>query len=125
MKKIIKLVFISFMLLFALTAIYAEEPKVNIAMTTNELAFSLNLLSTIDLTGEEVGPFLDIKNMLTGAYKDASSSKKGSADVNLLLPAAKNFVFFMQRVKLKGADASLFYDLNKKIVDSIKKVSKS
>ncbi len=125
MKKMLKTTVLSFALLFIIATAYAEDPKVNIVLTANELAFSLNLLNTIDLTGEEVGPFLDIKNLLTSAYKESSGSKKGSADVNFALPVAKNFIFFMQRVKLKGADATLFYDLNKKIVDNIKRVTKS
>jgi hypothetical protein len=37
---------------------------------------------------------------------------------------AKNFLFFMQRAKLRGEDATVFYDLNKKMVAAIKKVSK-
>jgi hypothetical protein len=124
MSKKIKTSVLSVVCIFLVSIVYAEDPKVIINLNTNELAFSLNLLNTIDLTGEEVGPFLEIKNLLTASYKESSSSKKGSTDVHFELPMARNFVFFMQRVKLKGADAALFYDLNKKIVDNIKKVSK-
>lgn len=123
MSKIIKTTLLAAILMCMITSLYADDPKVSINLNANELAFSLNLMNTIDLAGEEVGPFLDVKNLLTSSYKDASGSKKGYADVNFLLPVAKNFLFFMQRAKLKGADATIFYDLNKKIVDNIKKVS--
>jgi hypothetical protein len=121
-KKIMTAVF-SAVLMFIITTVNAEDPKVSVNLSANELAFSLNILNTIDIVGEEVGPFLDVKNLLTSSYKDASSSKKGATDVNFPLPMAKNFVFFIQRAKLKGADATIFYDLSKKVVDSIKKVS--
>ncbi len=124
MSNILKRAVFLISIILALSAVYADDPRVSINLNTNELAFSLNLLNTIDLTGEEVGPFLDIKNLLTSSYKEASGSKKGATDVNFMLPMAKNFIFFMQRVKLKGADATLFYDLNKKIVDHIKKAAK-
>lgn len=123
MSKMIKTTILTAVLMFVISSVYAEDPKVSINLSANELAFSLNILNTIDIAGEEVGPFLDVKNLLTSSYKDASSSKKGATDVNFPLPMAKNFVFFIQRAKLKGADATVFYDLSKKLVDSIKKAS--
>jgi hypothetical protein len=118
-----KLMVLSLVLSFACPGVYAEE-KVGVPLTAGELAFSLNMVNSIELSGGEVGPFLDIKSLLTSAYKDASGGKKGSADVEFTVPMAKNFLFFMQRAKLKGDDAAVFFDLSKKIVAAIKKVTK-
>jgi len=123
MRNILKTAVISIGAIFIISNVYAKDVKVNVELTTNELAFSLNILNTIELAGEEVGPFLDVKNLLTDSYKEASSSKKTSVTVDFSEPVAKNFLFFMQRAKLKGSDATIFYDLSKKMVDSIKKAA--
>ena len=101
-----------------------KDDKVKVAFTTDELAFSINILNTIDLSGEEVMPFMDIKNLLMDVYKDVSSGKKKNADVDFTITTAKNFLFFIQRAKLKGADAVLFNDVTNKMVEAIKKADK-
>ena len=123
MVKTAKLTLAALAVLVAVVAARAEE-KVAVNMNTGELAFSLNLLNSIELAGGEVGPFLDIKALLESSYKESSGGKKGSTDVGFTVPMAKNFLFFMQRAKLRGEDATVFYDLNKKMVAAIKKVSK-
>ncbi len=123
MSRIIKSTVLSLALIFLAATAYAEE-KVVVNFTAGELAFSLNLMNSIELAGGEVGPFLDIKSLLTSAYKEASGGKKNSTDVEFTVPMAKNFLFFMQRAKLKGEDATVFYDLSKKMVAAIKKATK-
>jgi len=98
-----------------------KDSKVKISFTTDELAFSINILNSIDLLGEEVMPFMDIKNLLLGVYKDVSSGKKKNADVEFTAVSAKNFLLFIQRAKLKGAEAILFNDVTNKTVEAIKK----
>jgi len=98
-----------------------KDDKVKVAFTTDELAFSINVLNSIDLLGEEVMPFMDIKNLLMGVYKDVSSGKNKNADVDFTSASAKNFLLFIQRAKLKGAEAVLFNDVCSKTIEAIKK----
>ena len=98
-----------------------KDVKVKVALTADELAFSINILNSIDLAGEEVKPFMDIKNLLMAVYKDISSGKKKNADVEFTTVSAKNFLLFIQRAKLKGAEAVLFNDVSNKMVAAIKK----
>jgi len=100
---------------------YGKEDKVNVAFTTDELAFSINVLNSIDLLGEEVLPFMDIKNLLMGVYKDVSSGKRKNANVEFTSTTSRNFLFFIQRAKLKGAEAVMFNDVCNKVVEAIKK----
>jgi predicted Fe-Mo cluster-binding NifX family protein len=64
---------------------------------------------------------MDIKNLLMSVYKDVSSGKKKNADVEFTTTSSKNFLLFIQRVKLKGTEAVLFNDLSNKMVEAIKK----
>ena len=78
----------------------------------------------MDIIGEEVQPFMDIKNVLMDVYKEVSGGKKKSGDVNFTLPMAKNFLFFMQRGRFKGVDAAIFNNISTKMIEAIKKESK-
>ncbi len=104
-----------------MTAAVAKDPKVSIKFTSEELALCINILNTIDLRGDEVMPFIDIKNLLVDEYKSVSSDKKKSVEIDFPLPMAKNFLFFMQRAKLKGAEAEIFNDICNKMIKAIKK----
>jgi hypothetical protein len=107
-----------------LTTVRAEE-KVSVKLSTEELALSVNMMGSIELAGEEAGPFVDVMNLLRASYKESSGSRKGVAEVDFPVPMAKNFLFFMQRFRLKGADAAAFHDLSRKIVEGVKKATKS
>jgi hypothetical protein len=101
-----------------------SDKKISVKFTADELAFSISALNSVDLTGEEVTPFIDIRNLLIAEYKEMTAGKKQGADINFTMATAKNFVFFLQRVKLKGAEANLFNDIISKMVETIKKESK-
>jgi len=102
----------------------AKDKNISVDFTLEELAFSINILDTIELKGEEVSPFMEIKNKFITIYKKNSTEKNKSAEINLTLPAAKNFLFFMQRARLKGADASFFNNISNKMIEAIRKESK-
>ena len=102
-----------------------KDDKVKVNFTADELTFSINVLNTIDILGEEVMPFMDVKNLLMDVLKkEVSSGKKKSADVDFTTTTAKNFVFLMQRAKLKGAEAVMFNEICNKTVEAIKKAEK-
>ena len=119
--KTMKRIIITLLCASFIGIVYGKDDKVKVAFTTDELAFSINILNSIDLLGEEVIPFMDIKNLLMDVYKDVSSGKKKNAEVEFTSTTAKNFLFFIQRAKLKGAEAVLFNDVCNKTIEAIKK----
>ena len=121
MIKEMKKVMATILCLCFISIVYGKDDKVKVAFTTDELAFSINVLNSIDLVGEEVMPFMDIKNLLMDVYKDVSSGKKKNAEVEFTTVSAKNFLFFIQRAKLKGAEAVLFNDVCNKTIEELKK----
>jgi hypothetical protein len=123
MKKICGVVAFVVMI-SAMSVAFAGDQKVTVKFTSDELAFSVSALNSIDLSGDEVNAFVDVKNEIFTTYKDVSASRKTSGDVSFTLPEEKNFLFFMRRVKLKGAEATLFNDVTAKIIDTLKKESK-
>lgn len=98
--------------------------KVSVKYKTEELAFLIGAFNTIELTGEEVSVFVDIRNNIITVYKEASSGKKQTGEVTFSLANAKNCLYFMQRIKIKGAEASIFNDISSKMVEAIKKEAK-
>jgi hypothetical protein len=117
MKKI-------FAALLIITAggLFAKDEKIRVNLTVDELAFSINAISSIEISGEEVPPFMDLKKLLTGIYKKASSAKKGNADIVFIVPQARNFLLLMQRAKFRASEAFLFQGISGKIVDALKKI---
>jgi len=103
---------------------HSKDDKVKVAFTRDELTFSINVLNTIDIVGEEVMPFMDVKNLLMDVHKDISSGKKKNAEVEFTITTAKNFVFLLQRARLKGAEAVMFNEICNKTVEAIKKAEK-
>jgi len=103
---------------------YGKEERIKVEFALEELVFSINVLNSIDIIGEEVQPFLDIKNTFMEVYKEVSGSKKKSGEVSFTLPMAKNFLFFMQRGRFKGVDAEIFNKISTKMIEAIKKESK-
>jgi len=124
MAKFIKSTVLAAAVICIMTSGYAKEDKFKVEFAIEELAFSINVLNSIDITGEEVQPFMDIKNALMDEYKEVSGSKKKSGNVSFTLPMAKNFLFFMQRGRFKGVDAEIFNKISTRMIEKIKKESK-
>lgn len=122
MKNSIKALFLA-VLLIAAAPVYSKDDKVNVPFTVEELAFSINILNSIELKGEEVPPYIDIRNLLMDVYKDVSSGKRKNASTEFSMAMARNFLFFIQRARLKGSEAVMFNDVNSKVVEAIKKSS--
>ena len=124
MKKFSVFVACFLVLVSVITVCAADQPKVTVKLTSDELAFAVSTLNSVELTGEEVSAFMEVKNDVVNAYKEISASKKSSGDVTFTVAEAKNFLYFMRRVKLKGAEASIFNEVTNKIIDTLKKEAK-
>ena len=120
MRKIIAAAF----LLFAVVSGFAKTEKIKVNFTMEELAFSINAINSIEISGEESKPYLDIKNLLVNAYKKASLYENDNADIVFIIPQVKNFLILMQRAKFRGSEAFLFDGISGKIVDALKKTGK-
>jgi len=119
MKKII-----AALLLFTAVSLFAGNEKIKVNFTINELAFSINAIDSIEISGEETAPYLDIKNMLIRVYKKASSAERENVDIVFIIPQAKNFLILLQRAKFRGMEAFLLNDISGKIVNALKKADK-
>ncbi len=124
MSRFMRVVAILGLVLCVVTFGYGKEERIKVEFALEELVFSINVLNSIDIIGEEVQPFLDIKNTFMEVYKEVSGSKKKSGEVSFTLPMAKNFLFFMQRGRFKGVDAEIFNKISTKMIEAIKKESK-
>ncbi len=121
MKKHLFYIFLSFILLLSLSTAYAKKDSFEVNFKLKELAFAINALNSIELIGEEVTPFIDVRNLLIKEYKKVSSGKKKEVGVEFTMANARNFLFFMQRARFKGVQAVLFNDISTRMVNAIKK----
>jgi len=117
MKKLI----ITLLCVSVISTAYTQNNKITVTFTTDELAFSINILNSIDISGEEIKAFNDLKNLLTDVYKDISLGEEKKAEVEFTLISARNFLVLIQRAKLKGAEVVMFNDISNKTVEAIKK----
>ena len=107
-----------------ITTAHSQNNKITVIFTTDELAFSINILNSIDISGEEINPYNYLKNLLTDVYKDISLGEEDKAEVEFTPITARNFLIFIQRAKLKGAEVVMFNDISNKTVEAIKKAGK-
>lgn len=88
-----------------------------------DVAYVLNSLNTIEIKGEEVDAFLNVKNLLTTAVQAAIKEKKKNEDIitiEMSVQQGQAIVNLMQRVKLTGANA----EKHKRAIDAIVKAAK-
>jgi hypothetical protein len=131
MKKGLKLsvlmLLVTFMLSFTTTALaQASKKTTDIKMSVEEIFYVVNLLQRIEISGNEVTPFLAIFNKLKDKTKDAVEKKLKAANkmnVRLNVTELRNFLLFMQRTKIVGAEAGKFKGVAQKVINGIKKLS--
>ncbi len=121
MKKYYLNIFLSFIFLLFVSTAYAKKDSFEVSFKIKELAFAINALNSIELMGEEVSPFMDVRTILVKKYKKVSSGQKKEIDVEFTMATARNFLFFMQRARFKGIQASLFNDISTRMVNAIRK----
>ena len=88
------------------------------SMPLSEIAFSIQLLESIELMGSEVDALMDLRLILIPPIVKANNEKKQANEVVTLefkIQQAQNLLAFLKRAKLNGADVERF----KKITDII------
>lgn len=76
-----------------------------------DMHFALNVLNTIEIKGDQVNAFLDIKNLFTGAIEYAQKNGLKISDafkISTTYAVGKNTLFFLEKVTLSGANAEQY-----------------
>lgn len=115
---------LSLCFLFAANAVQAQQVKtIKPKMAITDVDFVAQLLNTIDISGNEVDAFLEVRGLFVKVLDDAIKQKRMTTDivtVEMTIPQAQNFVTLMQRTKLKGEGAEKFKQLLTMIIDAAK-----
>jgi hypothetical protein len=89
----------------------------------SNLRGAANFMNGIEIRGNEVDAYLDVRKVLTDAIEDATKAKKTDDDVitvELRADQIQNLATLMQRGTLKGADADAFKDIMTALNDAVK-----
>jgi hypothetical protein len=115
---------LSLCLIFAANVAQAQQAKtIKPKMAVADADFVAKLMNTIDISGNEVDAFLEVRGVFIKVLEVAVKEKKLTSDVvtvEMTVPQAQNFVTLMQRTKLKGEEAGKFRELITMIVDAAK-----
>jgi hypothetical protein len=95
------------------------KPKIKV----EDLVFVYQALNSIDIKGNEVESFLNVKKFVENSIKKAQEDKKTATDIldlEVPLPLAQEMVNFLQRATFKGADADKFKRFFDALVEAAK-----
>ncbi|MFM8472548.1 MAG: hypothetical protein ACKOBV_03365, partial [Candidatus Kapaibacterium sp.] len=80
-------------------------------MPLGDLAFAIQTLSTVNITGSEVEAYIDVKNTFMKVFEQAQKDQKKETDVIVIemsILTANNFLELFRRANLQGAAAERF-----------------
>ncbi|MFM8569220.1 MAG: hypothetical protein ACKOB6_06425 [Candidatus Kapaibacterium sp.] len=90
----------------------ASKPQtVKPQMPLGDLAFAIQTLSTVNITGSEVEAYIDVKNTFMKVFEQAQKDQKRETDVIVIemsVLTANNFLELFRRANLQGAAAERF-----------------
>ncbi|MFM8178930.1 MAG: hypothetical protein ACKOAG_07080 [Candidatus Kapaibacterium sp.] len=90
----------------------ASKPQtVKPQMPLGDLAFAIQTLSTVNITGSEVEAYIDVKNTFKKVFEQAQKDQKKETDVIVIemsILTANNFLELFRRANLQGAAAERF-----------------
>lgn len=95
------------------------KPKLKLAYIQGAVQF----LGGIEIRGNEVDAFLDVRKVLSDAIDDATKAKKTADDVitvEMRGDQIQNLALLMQRGTLKGSEADTFKDIMNALNESVK-----
>lgn len=99
------------------------KPKLKLA----DVKAVANFIGGVDIKGNEVDAFIEVKKTLNTAAETATKAGKKDDDVitvDLKLDVAQNLFLLMQRASLKGAEAEKFKEITTSIQDAAKEAQK-
>ena len=80
-------------------------------MTVGDLAFTLQTLASVNITGAEVEAYVDVKHTFMRVFEQSKKEQKKEADivvVEMSILTANNFLELFKRANLQGAAAERF-----------------
>ncbi|HYF04373.1 MAG TPA: hypothetical protein VEC36_13400 [Patescibacteria group bacterium] len=116
----------SLCLLFTAQVAEAQQQQIKTIkpkMAIEDVDFVAGLLNTIDISGQEVDAFLEVRGIFLRILEGAVKEKKMTSDivtVEMSVPQAQNLITLMNRAKLNAAGAEKFKTILSTIIDSAK-----
>lgn len=104
-----------------------KNPAIKPSFLLEDVVFAFNVMSSIEILGAEVEPFLECKNFLKGIIDKAQSESKKTTDkvqVDMPLVTAQNLSTFLSRGKFKGENAENYKRLMDAMVEAAKVIQK-
>jgi hypothetical protein len=104
-----------------------QQPQIqNIkpVVTAGDLVFAAQLLNSVELRGNEVDAFISVKNTLKPFLEKVQNEKMQATqtlDIPMTLAIANNFLGFLERGKITGADAERY----KRFIDAFIEAAKA
>lgn len=88
-----------------------KSPTVKPQMPLSDLAFTLQTLATVNITGSEVEAYVEVKNTFMKVFEQAQKDQKKETDtvtIEMTILTANNFLELFRRANLQGAAAERF-----------------
>jgi hypothetical protein len=129
--KLFGIVAILFLSLTALNAQQGQQqeiPDLNVEFMAGDLAFAIQQLNTVEITGREVDAFVQVKEHFMPTLKqlqEEQATQEKKVMVTIPVGIAQNFLVFLERAKLNGQNAERFVRIKQAIVDKAKEVQGS
>lgn len=122
-RKSFTLFFAALAMLIALafTTVQAQQQvaqTIKPKLTLAEVEFTRIVLNSIEIRGNEVDAFMDVRGIFDKLLDAGAKDKKAGTDVvvvEMTYPQANNLLTLMQRAKMTGENADRF----KKVTDTI------
>jgi hypothetical protein len=105
----------------------AEVVTIKPKLKLGDVKAVANFIGGVDIKGNEVDAFIEVKKTLTSAAETAAKAGKKDDDVitvDLKLDVAQNLFLLMQRASLKGAEAEKFKEITTSIQEAAKEAQK-
>ncbi len=100
-----------------------KDKSISAEFLAGDVVFAYNSLNTVNIQGNEVDAFLEVKNALKKYTDEIESSQKKVDDtismtMNVLV--ANNLMIFLQRVTLQGSNAERYQRFKNTMFDAAK-----
>jgi hypothetical protein len=102
-----------------------KDIKIQPVFTIDDAIFAYNTLNTVQISGNEVDAFVEIRKIFVDAIKSAQEAGKKGTDeitIEMNLLAAQNFFNLLARAKITGAQADQYKRVQDAITDAAKKL---
>ena len=113
-------------LMGVISAFGQQQPiqEIKPVVTAGDLVFAAQLLNTVELRGNEVEAFMNVKNAIKPFLEKVQNDKmqaSSTLEMKISVTLANNFLAFLERGKIAGADAERY----KRFVDAFVAAAKA